>query len=140
MKAISDKLDIIASELGADYIRASSLDDSNIQIHYKEVDVPIVMYVGFGNANNYYEGAEPLQAVDCEIYVVDKAPTTDDTALVLDDVMESLSQIASDIIYRFDTARDTLEYSLEGITMLDDILVGYLMKVSFIIEGNVCQK
>ena len=140
MKQISDELEFIAASLGADYMRASSLNDSNIQVHYQDVDRPLVMYVGFGTSKNYYEGAEPLQEVEVDIYVVNKAFTTDETATDIDVMMEDLHQMASDIIYRFKTVRDTLEYSLEPIQMLDDVIVGYLLTVSFILEGNTCTK
>ncbi len=138
MKAISDKLEIIASELELDYIRSSSLEESNIQIHYKNMSVPVIMYVGHGIIENYYEGAEPLQSVECDIYVLAKKHAADYEANLIDTVMVNLHQHASNIVYRFESERDTLEFTLEPVSLLDDMLIGYLLQVQFIIEGDAC--
>ncbi len=135
---IAQELERIASELKIEYHRALSMEDFNIKAHYTEIKFAQIVYVGIGNTAAYYEGAEPLLAVETEIYIINRLLTKDALATDIDSMVENLSQIAADIAYRFVSPRETLAYKLEAVQLLDDLMVGFKMTVPFIIEGKPC--
>ena len=139
MLSISLQLQQIATDLGAEFIRSDSLSQSNIQVHYKKLTTPVIIYVGHGEQDNYYEGAEPLQKVDVTVYILVKKNTVDQLAGVTDLQLEETKQIAADIMYRFESPRDNLTFKTEPVSILDDQLIGHELNTQLIIEGDVCK-
>ena len=138
MKNISDQLTVYASAHLYSYLRAASLQEANIKVHYHQFNDIIIIYVGYGSTENTFEGAEPLQEVECSIYVLVKKTALDMNAIDVDTLLQGTQAIAADITYSLTTARDIEDYTLEPVTIFDDKLVGHLLTVSPILEGNVC--
>lgn len=138
MLYISQELQRIATEQGVLYHRVISLDDLNIKVHYDNSPDLSISYVGFGDTQNYFEGAEPLTSVEVEIYLLQKTPTTDELAPDIDLLLVDAANMAGVIVHDLITARDTLDYTLTPVQALDDLFVGYKLTAKFILNGNDC--
>ena len=135
MQLIDQELKRIASILGEAYIRANSINEANIETHYKRADNPLIIYTGFGAVRNFFEGAQPLKEVSVQVYVLQKTPSTDALAENNDQVMTICELIAKDILYNFNAERDIITWQLTPVLEFDDILTGYLLEFSPIMEG-----
>ena len=140
MLSISLQLQQIAADLGAEFIRSDSLSQSNIQVHYKDLIKPVVIYVGHGAQDNYYEGAEPLQKVNVQIYILVKKNDIDQLAWLTDIQLFKTKQMAGNIMYQFESPRDNLTFKTEPVSILDDQLIGHELNAQLIVEGNACKK
>ena len=138
MKVIADELQIIATALGTGYMRAATLQDSNIITHYTDIDKAFIIYVGFGNAAMSFAGAMPVKAVETTVYVVDKKLTTDALAEQVDIQLEALEIIATSIVNTFTALQPILEYTLAPVTINDDMLIGYLLTFTPELQANGC--
>ena len=138
MLSISLQLQQIANSIGAKFIRSDSLSQSNIQVHYKKLTTPVIIYVGHGAQDNYYEGAEPLQKVNVQIYVLVKKDDIDQLAWLTDIQLFKTKQMAGNIMYQFESPRDNLTFKTEPVSILDDQLIGHELNAQLIVEGNVC--
>lgn len=138
MKEISDKIQAIATTLGAGYIRAKSIKDSNITSHYTNITGTYIFYIGFGNIKNSFSGAVPVKQVDVEVYVVAKTGTTDDNASQRDVIMALVELDAYSIVNKFIALQPILEYTMDAVSINDDMLIGYLLKFSPELEGYGC--
>ena len=140
MKVISDELQRIANLLSVNYLRAASLDEANALIGAIEVPREIIIYTGFGNAENSFEGAMPVQAVTVEVYVLSVQKKVDNLAEVSDEQLELTAQVASDIIYNFNSLDNAgrPEYLLDPVSVFDDRFIGQLLTFTPQILGNVC--
>jgi len=135
---ISTEFQRVATLLNLDYQRAITLEEANWDTHYKEYTIPILMYVGISNiAVSFVNNPAGIDNYSVEFYLLGKAPTTDQTAIQIDAVLEPLRKFANDVIYNFDVVEDIDAYVMEGVSILDDMLIGY--KVSAILPVNyVC--
>lgn len=139
MKIISDQLQTIAADLGAVYTRSNSLEESNLQTHFKAADNPLIYYVGFGEVENSFAGAMPVKAVAVEVYVLQKKPTIDALAEDVDTVLAEMEQLSSDIIRSFKTYSAIIEYNLEPVLVFDDLLIGYRLSFTPELEAPHCE-
>lgn len=139
MKILSDEIERVAVALGANYIRSSSLNESNIQVHFSEIDGATIIFAGVPNVQTQYEGAQVIDNyVGVELYFVVKKPHDEMDANVLDDLFEQTHQLAANFSFQVRTERDIDSYNLEAVTILDDMLVGYMMTVTLPMNGLHC--
>ncbi len=135
---IAQELERISTLIGATYCRAASLDEGNILTHYNSAPGILVAYTGFGEVSQYYEGAQPLQSVSTEGYILQLQTIKDELAETKDILLAATSQAAADIIYKFIVERDIIAYKLQPVTVFDDLFIGHLLTFEPIIEGDTC--
>ena len=140
MKVISEELQRIANLLSVNYLRAASIDEANALIGDIGVVDAIIIYTGFGNAENTFAGAMPVQAVAVEVYVLSVQKDVDNLAEVSDQQLALTAQVASDIIYKFNSLESAgrPDYILDPVSVFDDRFIGHLLTFTPQILGNVC--
>lgn len=143
MQYISTELQRIATDLEVDYLRSASLEDANVQFHYRNFVKPTILYVGFGeavNVNPYAsEGySEPLSAVTTTIYILVKKATVDALAETIDIQLVESAKIASQIAKRFTQPQTALSYKMSPVGEFDDMLIGYKMEIVLTIPQYGC--
>ncbi len=138
MKAIADELIRITTLLGVDYLRASSLNQAATINHYKDVSDIICIYAGFGNATltDSTEGTS-YQSVEVTVYVMKRQPVVDELAENIDIILAEVERVCESIRSNYAT-QFPISYTLEYITTDPDMLVGYLMTFSVVIDAAIC--
>ncbi len=129
---ISTEFQRVATLLGLDYQRALSLEEANWDGHYREYTIPILMYVGISNiAVSFANNPAGIDNYAVEFYLLAKAPTTDETGEQVDVVLEPLRKFANDVIFNFDVVDNIDAYVMQGVSILDDMLIGYKVDAIF---------
>lgn len=139
MKALSDEIQRVAGILGAEYIRAQSMTEANIEVHNTSVDGKMIIFAGMPVITTVFEGAQIIDMynpVDVYFLVRQTEPSMD--GVDIDALLEIPKQMTIDFYANFDSPRDIPSYTLEAVTILDDFLIGYQMSAELSLYSKGC--
>ena len=138
MKVVSDEVARVAAILGADYLRSLSLSEANVDTHYTDQVAPLIIYNGRSSIATEYEGAEIIDAFECEIYFLVRKTTPTMNATDVDDLLQITKLLANKFYFNVNTVRDIDSYTLLSVGILDDFMVGHMMTVTLTFENEGC--
>jgi hypothetical protein len=146
MKILSDEIEKIADDLGAQYVRAININDLNQVINNTRVDGLLVVYADMAEIEKieaetnftYFE-------VGAKIFALAKNTKPDPTAEEIDTLLAPCFALSykvfsalskSNIVYlNADVQLDNIK-STESIELLDDVLSGYEMNLIVPIQSG----
>ena len=139
MKVISDQLKEITEALGFVYIRSATIEESNILTHYTPSSQGVAIYTGFGDSENTFAGAAPIQEVPVSVWCLVKKGKIDQLAEANDIQLEPMHRLGSDIVNRFEGVEPITEFTLEAVyNKFDDLFIGYNLLFVAEIRGDEC--
>ena len=142
MKAISDQLSAIATELNLEYIREMTLSDCNVDVHYKKTVLNLMCYVGPSDIATEFLGAQQVDVMTATIYFLTKKPKLDQNGAQIDDLLEITKRLADQTYYKLqdrnDTAVDIQAYTLVAEEVLTASYVGHMMSIGIPVDNAGC--
>jgi len=141
MKKATDALAAVAATLDIDFIRSLSLTEADFDNHNRKSDKALMVYNGASNIDRVLgAGVQTVDTVTCEIYFLTKATTKDMKALDVDELL-AITQRLVDKTYaelNAQLAQDIEAYTMEGVSVLTDMFVGYRVEMGLSFYNDGC--
>ena len=141
MKEVTDALTAIAATLGVDFLRTKSLTEADIENHNRNSTLDLMVYNGASSISNAFGGAEIIDTIACEIYFLTKAPSKDFNGAELDTMLDITKRYADQtyaVLNGTYAVEDIEPYSLEGVSILADLFIGFRMDIGIPFYNTGC--
>lgn len=134
----AEEIERIAAVLGSDYLRSLDLSEANVDIHYTDQTNSLVIFNGTPDIATSFEGAEPIDIYTTEIYFLIRKTKVSQDASDTDEQLAVMKALANSFYFALLLNRAIESYTLEGVEIGNDLLLGYKMTIDLPFTSNVC--